>query len=534
MDLRAQDVLLCDLCETDPLQYCCEHCHINFCVNCVGKHLSDSSKKHNAVSYLQRKFTPKYSKCVKHAQNDCEIYCENCAIPVCSICVTSGKHKGHKFADVLEKMGSEKQSLQKDLKELETRIYPRHEEMVSDVQTETAELETKYGKLNAAADQQGEVWHREITAIVNKQKTDIEEIKTKHLAILEKHRDEITHRMTEMKQAILEMKNILDTNDISLISTYKSRNDEFNILSPKIKVTLPSLSTPRINTEKLNEVFGSLTSLSVTTVGSLLAEPRLTAAINTGYKELYNVCFLSGDRVWTQGDNETMKLLNFQDKLLTSIETDSGKWPQDIAVTRDGNLVYTDIYNKTVNLVKDKHIQTIVKLKEWRPYSVCSVPSTDILVVMSSVDRKQSKVVRYSGSTDTQTIQFDDQGRPLYSSGPFTKYISENRNMDICVADNKAEAVVVVNQSGKLRFRYTGHPSNTEQSFNPAGITTDSQSHILIADHDNDCIHILDQDGEFLRYIQNLEDPYGLCVDIGNHLFVAERFTAKVKKIQYL
>ncbi|XP_056004102.1 E3 ubiquitin-protein ligase Midline-1-like [Ostrea edulis] len=536
MDPRAQDVLLCDLCETDPLQYCCERCGINLCSDCVSKHFSDSSKKHKIAPYhIHRKFTPKYSKCRKHADEDCKLYCENCHIPVCSTCALFGEHKGHDISDILEKLGSKKQRIQKDLEELEKKIYPRYKEISSAAQTEKVEVETNYGKLATSADQQGEVWHREVTAIVNKRKADIVETKKTHISLLDKHADEITHRMTEIYQAILEMKNILDTNDISLTSTYKSRNDEFNKLPPTIKVTLPSLSPPTINTETLNEMFGLLTSLSVTTVGSLLADPCHTATIDTGYNKLLSVSCLSEDQVWTRGNNETMKLLNLQSKLLTSIHTKSGRQPRDIAVTRDGNLVYTDTSNNTVNLIKNKKIRTVITLQGWGPRSVCCTAANHLLVTMVSDDVKQSKVVRYSGSTETQSIQFDDQSRPFYSSDYYNKYISENKNLDICVADWSARAVVVVNQSGKLRFRYTGHPSNTKQSFNPAGITTDSQSHILTADRDNNRIHILDQDGQFLRYIHcDLESPWGLCVDIRNNLFVAEYYTAKVKKIQYL
>ncbi|XP_056012452.1 E3 ubiquitin-protein ligase TRIM36-like [Ostrea edulis] len=546
----AQEVLLCDLCETVPLQSHCELCNINLCKACVGEHLSDSSKRHNVVPFLHIKSTPNYHKCPDHADKHCEIYCEKCGIPVCLTCVTSGKHKGHDISDILEKVSAKTESLQKDLKELETRMYPRYEEMASNVETEKAEIETKYWKLTTTADEQGEILHREITAIVNQRKSAIAEMKTKHLDALNKNTEKIAQKMAELKQIMSDLKSILKSNDVSLTSTYKSRNSEFRTLPPKVRVTVPSFTAQKINKDQLNEMFGSLPPLSINTehgdtmksaeavssppVKPLLDETRVTATIDTEYYRLFSVSCLSEDQVWTCVNSKTMKLLNLQSELLTSIQTKSGNTPQDITVTRDGDLVYTDYNDKTINLVKNKQIQTVITLQGWGPGYVCCTAGNGLLVTMVSDDGEQFKVVRYSGSTEKQSIQFDDQGRPLYSSGTI-KYLSENRNLDICVADFGARAVVVVNQSGKLRFRYTGHPSNTQQSFDPAGITTDSQSHILTADDDNDRIHILDLDGQFLHYIHcHLERPYGLCVDIRDNLFVAECNTAKVKKIQYL
>jgi hypothetical protein len=328
-------------------------------------------------------------------------------------------------------------------------------------------------------------------AIVNQRKSNIEQMKTKHITVLEKRADEITHTITRIKEAILEIKKTLATNDISLISTYKSRNNEFDKLPPKIKATLPTLSPPAIDRKKLNEMFGSLSSLSITTARSLLAEPRLVTTLNTGYESVYSASCLNEDKVWTRGNNEIMKLFDLRGngKLLTSMPTKSGNSPSDISVTQSGDLIYTDSSDKTVNLVKNEQIQTLIKLLGWKPCYICTSSSDDILVSMISDDLKQCKVVRYSGSTEKQSIQVDDQGRPLYSPGSL-KYINENRNLDVCVADNKAKAVVVVNQSGKLRYRYTGIPSDAKKGFDPVGIITDRQSHILTTDWDNNIIHI--------------------------------------------
>ena len=69
--------------------------------------------------------------------------------------------------------------------------------------------------------------------------------------------------------------------------------------------------------------------------------------------------------------------------------------------------------------------------------------------------------MRYSGSSITQRIQSDDQDEPLYTSKGYIKYLTEYRNLDICVADRGANAVVFVSAVGKFRFRYTGSPSTS-------------------------------------------------------------------------
>ena len=121
--------------------------------------------------------------------------------------------------------------------------------------------------------------------------------------------------------------------------------------------------------------------------------------------------------------------------------------------------MYADIVDKSVNLVSSTDIQTLIKLQEWTPLYLCSASSQDLLVIVKSDDLKETKVVRYSGSIKKQSIQWENQDTPFYLCYG-AKYLSENRNLDICVADCYANAVVVVNG--------TGSPSTTRGELVPA------------------------------------------------------------------
>ncbi|XP_062586398.1 tripartite motif-containing protein 2-like [Saccostrea cucullata] len=272
---------------------------------------------------------------------------------------------------------------------------------------------------------------------------------------------------------------------------------------------------------------------------SLLPEPEFITFSLDHVKGLRRFACLNDKQIWIcDMEVQVMKLYDTQGSLQCSVQTEKETSPFDIAVTSGGEVVYTDVNNKTVYMMKNSQIEEIIRLKNWTPLNVCSTSSGDLLVTMSSSNFKEFKVNRYRGNTEIRSIQFDDEGRPLYSPG-YLKYISENRNQDVCVADCREHALVVVNQAGKLRFRYTGNQATSKRSFDPYGIATDSQGNILAADCNNHCIHILNQDGDFLRYIDNCElrTPRELCVDPKDNLLVTEYYTGDVtnvlKKIKY-
>uniref|UniRef100_K1QYL6 Tripartite motif-containing protein 3 n=1 Tax=Magallana gigas TaxID=29159 RepID=K1QYL6_MAGGI len=443
--------------------------------------------------------------------------------------------------------------IHQDSEELKIRISPSYEKIARDLENQLANLDGGYEKLATTISKQGEQWHREIDIVINKTKTEIYEIKGKHKDILQKHLREVKQVQSLIKQTLLALNEIEKSTEVSSTIQYTSKIREFSKPPLKVQISLPNFISKPISREKLYSLFGQVTPLSTateendlslnmlnqpyTSVRELLDEPELVATIQTGYTDLRSVICLNEDKILTCTWTNNVKCFNIKGSLLQTIRTKSGENTKDIAVDCDGDVLYSEGVTRSVNKTRIGQTEELIRLQGWNPNQMCVTSTGDLLVTMYSDNYTQSKVVRYSGSTEKQTIQFDGKGKPLYSGNGIIKYITENRNHDICVADLTAGAVVVVNQDGKLRWRYTGHPSVTKNGpFQPFGITTDSQSRILTADHNNHCINILDQNGQFLRCIDNcdVKYPFGICVDNYDNLFVCEFFSGNVKKIQYL
>lgn len=280
---------------------------------------------------------------------------------------------------------------------------------------------------------------------------------------------------------------------------------------------------------------------SSSSVRPLLDVPQIIATIDTGCNFLFDITGLSDEKIWTMGScdgHSSIKLYNFKGELesLFSVGINPLSY---IALTKSKDVVFIDAKNRrSLNLchIKNKQVEEVIKFETWLPVNVCSTSSGDLyIIMMSSYDLKQTKVVRYADFKEKQSIQFNDKGQPLYSYEP-NKFLCENSNQDICVSDCEAGAVVVVNRNGRLRFTYTGPSSTADRLFYPCGITTDSHCRILTVDSDDNCIHILDQDGHFLRYINNIDIdyPWGLWVDKKDNLLVGELCSGKVKKIKFI
>lgn len=265
MDPRngAQDVARCTLCVMAVAPMHCDICHIDLCKDCVVNHISDVTKDHKVVPLKHRGPIPNYPKCPTHTTKHCELYCEQCDIPVCLQCVSSELHNGHCFIDVLKKLKMKKDAMQKDLQELKS-IYSNYQDIACSIPVQKAELNENSKNLKIAISKQGEDLHREIDNVIKAMASDLDEMGSEQLAVLQKQEDKITCKISEITQTITNLTNILDSNDVTLVSKYKCKNDEFKSLPSIIKVTFPKFTPQNVNRDHIYQQIGSLSAMSFT------------------------------------------------------------------------------------------------------------------------------------------------------------------------------------------------------------------------------------------------------------------------------
>ena len=307
-------------------------------------------------------------------------------------------------------------------------------------------------QLRKALNEQAEVIHNEIDTIIKDIQSEIDDMDAQHLAAIDKQEKEINKSIDEITQDIIHLQNLFNSNDFCIVTVYTSRIEEFSY-PLQLNVTLPTFISQEINKEQIHKHIGILAKLAVVfptgelfenkaitteedgsfakstddVVTPLIYEPLIISVIDTNFGRLNSVACFSDEEIWTLGNEKSIKLFNLQGELINSVRTKTGNKPVGIAVTKNKNLVYTDHKDKSNVLPRDSESGTCITLRDWKPCGVSSSPSGGLLVTMQN--SKETKVVRYSGFEEKQSIHWDDEGQPLFLSAC---YICENRNLDVC------------------------------------------------------------------------------------------------------
>ena len=122
------------LCRDAVAPMYCNVCHTHLCKDCVVQHLSDEA---DMMSVKQSVSTP---DCSNHPEKQCELHCEQCDIPVCTLCMSSKEYRHHGFVDFVKNYETKQEDIRQDLLELEACIYPRYQNVASSIPVQRVDV----------------------------------------------------------------------------------------------------------------------------------------------------------------------------------------------------------------------------------------------------------------------------------------------------------------------------------------------------------------------------------------------------------
>ncbi|XP_062599764.1 tripartite motif-containing protein 2-like [Saccostrea cucullata] len=545
---QAQELITCDLC-VKPVQQFCNSCQVGLCEDCINKHVKSlKSMKHDIVPFTKRTVQLVFPQCTSHSHQRCEAHCQQCDVPVCIKCLT-GQHRGHMSEDMADIIIKIKQKIKRETEQIEV-IIPQHRKKDREAENKISNSMAHFVQLEKQAKNQRKHWHLEVDSIFNKMESLIQSLRDRHITTLKSCQSKLRSQNSTMTKTVQENKEILKSNKVSDVNNYQSKLKEYRNIPQIPDLPLPSLQTNTVQGRELSIELGeykatltqkSLSSLtdevSFLSVKKLLEEAKVIANIPTNVKNLGRVAYVGSDTAWISGEDKMITYVDIHGAVQDTVTSTCDYFPGDITVTKQGELIYSDYINRTVNIVRDGKTETLITTpRGWHLEGLCCTRSGDILVSMITTEISRYKIVRYQGQRVTQEIEKDERGDPIYQGGVHILFVVENNNGDIVASDHNARAVVVVDRKGKVRFRYNNKPPGGTKSFSPRQIVTDSMGHIIVTDEFNNCLHILDQNGQFLRCVDNcgLERPHGLSVDSEGRLWVGLYLSGEVKVIQYM
>ncbi|XP_061196011.1 uncharacterized protein LOC133204297 [Saccostrea echinata] len=413
----------------------------------------------------------------------------------------------------------------------------------------------KHSERQETINELGKKYHKIVDNFIKKYQSDSRKMESEDLNSIQDLKSEFHKLHLLIQSAIVENQYILASNDSSKLANYTSKHEKFRKVPPRFELTVLQFNPTELTERVFCQIIGDIPYTVKTgiqgqvlkapkpvskfekPIRKFLDSPRLTGYINTGEVIHEIACIPYTDEFYVSGIRGIFKHNN-EGKVLDKIST-TKKDPAKITVTREGHLLYLDGRHGNITKVKSGKLKHLIRVNDvgWIPKAICCTLTNDILVLMTSLyvfhRPVHRQVVRYSSSRVMKEIQLSDIVFGSFPSHKYVPCIDENKNLDTVV--NNTNSILVLNNEGKLRIKYDSNPeSNKYTNFIPCGITNDSMCHILVADRANNITHIIDQNGQFLLFI-DFQIPCDLItIDSNDILYVAEPETFTVNQIKYL
>lgn len=576
---QPEDLIWCKYCEHTLAEHFCKNCGDNMCSQCHVKHMNHSSfLNHETLPYVERKFARErfhvLPKLGESARKKMKTNLKRKKGRQSR--VTSFKIKGTMFGNIQdfkqikEKLGNRALELKSCVENILSERLAEVERLEKTHQTSVQKYVSRLrrGRCTQNLNSMGPI---ELALYEEKNMNWNQTGALQGLRILRFNpkpfkEDDISRLFggLSFKETNTEekMTDVLDT---------RPHTTEPRPLSQELQLPrIPVPHTDRSHTVSRRPISGSFVSadnMNRYTMGvceSPIQIKEFKSSINIlfqiTYSEQLSGVFISGDKPTIYTYKNVLKVCNVESKLKV---LDAPKEPQGLTIGLTGNLVYSDGFDGVVEVINANQLQqhSVIKLqhnsriifnkKGYTAWGVHCTKSGEFLVciIPNSERDNYAAVVRIAlNITHSQIVSeceysHKSSGEPLFSH---PRFVCENSvTNDICVSDIKSK-VIVLSSSGDFRFSYKGiQTANLKlTTFAPRGIACTGKGHILVADVENDLVHMLQSNGQFITHILSSTSlifrPWGICVDTVDRIWLVEeqkneggvKCLAKVKVFQ--
>ena len=198
--------------------------------------MKKSKRGHNVVEYQSKGACRAHVYCATHDHMVCELYCEQCEIPVCSKCLTCTSHKGHDYKEIATVLDAKKFCIQREKDGIENHIQRLHEKMeVVDIKMK--ETEEKYTSLLKEVENREKELLEAVKTIAAQRRQSINDMKASDNSQIQAERNKLDLQITEAKKELESCEKLLQNQNPDQMLSFVSRISEFHVV-PEINLDL--------------------------------------------------------------------------------------------------------------------------------------------------------------------------------------------------------------------------------------------------------------------------------------------------------
>ena len=460
-------------------------------------------------------------------------------------------------------LSDKRDKMLEEMKTLRDKMVPEWEDILKQAQAITVGYLDDIDEIDKEMVARAKAMREQIDTILSQNQKTLQKLKATGLAKLKDQEKYLTDRLQKLKEDVKTYENhLLDADPTVLLQFKEGARESLKALET---ASVPVFTRGQDDIQSLEGMFGSfgsrdankdttpvvkppitskvMTKTSEETISqarqlgpklktedrSLIKKPTVKSQFNVANNKPHIAC-TEQDWAWMSTNANTLQLVDRNGSVKDTLKTDF--FIYDIALTSDGELLLADYNDNCVKLVSKHRKISILFNTNWGPTGLCCLHNSDIVVSFKS----NNKVIVYSRSGHIRQTLDNIKFR-------YPHKVAVNKvNQDICVCVQKVDylytgKLLAVGADGQLRYEYSGQG---DSEFTPANVCTDHMGHVLITDIDNDLVHILDQEGQFIQYIltsqRGLSRPITIDVDREGYVWVGEYSTSKghVKVAKYL